>query len=879
MLGEFFEQGSRKNPLVLTANSRLSRSLHEAYQQDQVDQGRSVFETPRILPYSSWLANCFHQSNSGGKILLSSFQELSLWEKIIRRSTLTPDLWQPTKTAELVQQAWEFLNLWEVPLADLKNFNGQLEVICLTNWIDIFQVTLQKNNFITIAELPCYLKTQDEKNNLLLDDNIVLMGFDDFPPAHQNLLTQLRKRISIETKTLSNSNSTVSQIILADPKVELLTMAKWAKALYLQNPKTTIGCVIADLGSELARVKQVFHRVFADEKTETGFLPFNISAGTSLNQQSMIQVALKILNWGQGALDIHLLADLLQSPYLCFNEADANMGAQMDCKLRELNYISVLPEDLFQVMEPLQNIYRDSTWLSRIRQFILLRNNLPQTLLPSKWMAQFIELLKSMQWPGQKTQSSEAFQLLERFKKCCLEFCEQDMIVAEISFHQALQLFQTLCKQSIFQAKSHHEPIQIMGVLEASSIQFDAVWIIGLHDGAWPSPTTLNPFIPIIIQQKYQMPHATALRELQFCEQITSRLISSGKQVIFSSPTKIGDLDRKPSRLIQDINFIELSDLNLNQDENKAELIFKSQQLENLNDNTAPTITDFSSIQGGSAILKHQAVCPFKAMASIRLKAKSFAVPALGISPMQKGILVHQILCDIWGELKDLATLKNYSDEKLRELIKINVIKALEKEKISGYFVDLEKIRLTKLILNFLTFEKTRPDFKVIERESTLQITLNQLPLTLRQDRIDELADGSLLLIDYKTGKTNIQHWLQTRLQDPQLPLYLAFQEAQFNKTSGIAFAEIKSNKIVYKGVISENHLYSENNFSGLKAINTLENALNITAWKDLIDSFKQSLTALAQEFCDGHAVVNPIEITACETCDLQSLCRVKTNE
>lgn len=118
--------------------------------------------------------------------------------------------------------------------------------------------------------------------------------------------------------------------------------------------------------------------------------------------------------------------------------------------------------------------------------------------------------------------------------------------------------------------------------------------------------------------------------------------------------------------------------------------------------------------------------------------------------------------------------------------------------------------------------------FRVIEREATCNLTINQLPLQIRLDRVDQLSDGSLFLIDYKTGVNTITGWFQERLTDPQLPIYALFQNESEKHYAGIAFAEIRNGDMKYKGVIHENHLYSTEKFSSLIPVNKIKNTLNI---------------------------------------------------
>ena len=489
--------------------------------------------------------------------------------------------------------------------------------------------------------------------------------------------------------------------------------------------------------------------------------------------------------------------------------------------------------------------------------------------------------MKIIQWPGSQTQSSEEFQALERFKKLLHSFSQLDFIFEEIKYARALELLKTLSHNTIFQPKSHDEPIQIMGALESSGIIFDAVWVLGLHDGIWPPAAKPHPLIPYAIQQQHQTPHATSARELLFCEHVTKRLENSAKHVIFSSPKKQGDQHLFPSRLIAHIPLITKNQLALDDAANYAEVIFNTAKTEILNDEKAPAINQFSHIHGGSNILKLQALCPFRAYASIRLKARALNQPAIGVSNITRGILTHQILYELWNTLKTQAALCALRDDELNQLIDSAIEKTFSDKPFqvtiseNKVFFDIEKKRLQTVIFDWMQLEKLRPAFRVNALESSCNITINQLPINIRLDRIDELQDGSLMLIDYKTGKNNINAILKESITDPQLPIYAVFHDKN-TQFEGIAFAGINQAGMGYNGITHENKMPEKNNAWYIESIQQKKNDLNIDNWEELVNYWKKSLTELADSFCAGDARVNPLEPSTCEQCEMKTLCRIE---
>jgi ATP-dependent helicase/nuclease subunit B len=63
--------------------------------------------------------------------------------------------------------------------------------------------------------------------------------------------------------------------------------------------------------------------------------------------------------------------------------------------------------------------------------------------------------------------------------------------------------------------------------------------------------------------------------------------------------------------------------------------------------------------------------------------------------------------------------------------------------------------------------------FRVQAVEQRAAFAVGPLTFDVRIDRVDELADGTLVIIDYKTGeRATSADWFGARLRDAQVPLY-----------------------------------------------------------------------------------------------------------
>ena len=70
-------------------------------------------------------------------------------------------------------------------------------------------------------------------------------------------------------------------------------------------------------------------------------------------------------------------------------------------------------------------------------------------------------------------------------------------------------------------------------------------------------------------------------------------------------------------------------------------------------------------------------------------------------------------------------------------------------------YLELEELRLTSLVTEWLDYEAARVEFEVAETEVKRTVHIDGLTFDLRLDRIDRLSDGTLLVIDYKSGNVS----------------------------------------------------------------------------------------------------------------------------
>ncbi len=851
---------------LLTPNRRLAATLLSEFNQLQMSQGKTSWQTPPILPLPSWLQQLWNEWTAKEitetALLLSPNQKSILWETVIRQSPLSDALLQISETAKLAGAAYELLQLWEVHIDD-PIFSATEDSQAFQEWAKQFKKICRKNNWIDDSQLASILEKNVASKKIKSPEKIILAGFTEIVPQHLRLLHAFEQS-GTELIHYHNHVSApfAKKINLVNEETEIETMARWAKATYEAAPNKKpylIGCVVPKLETLRESVLRIFSDVFSENNTFTldhTSLPFNISAGKNLLSFPIVKTAIELLKLGKNNIDLTVISQILKSPFLGEAEKERVKRSHFENRLKRENITSLSMKKL------ISHHSSCSYFVKRIQQYLDYFSQLKKTYSMSEWMTHFVELLTLLGWPGERSLNSQEYQITQRWLDLLLECNSLDTVLEPQRFTQAIEWLTRLSAKTIFQPQSPEAPIQILGVLEAIELPFEKIWVMGLDDTNWPAAPRPNPFIPTSLQKMLNMPHATSERELIYCEQLIKQLKQSTQHIIFSYPEKNEEVRLRPSVLLNDIELTSLAELSLSDFVSPAQKIFATHQLDYFTDEMAPPIQTSENILGGTHIFKQQAACPFKAFSELRLHARSIETPTIGLRAIDRGNIVHTALELIWKTIQHSTTLLTLPENELRKIIRTcseQAIASMIDSSQQRYF-SLELERLEKILFDWLTLESERPGFKIAFQEHEINTTIGPIPITFRIDRIDELQDGTWLIIDYKTGKNNkIKNWFGERPDEPQLPLYCLVSGENI---AGIAFGKIHPDEMTLEGISRDN--------MNIKSIKT------ISEWKNQLHEWKVTLEKLGDDFLNGIAHVDPKEInTTCNHCHLHTFCRI----
>jgi probable DNA repair protein len=867
-----------------------------------MNQGDRQWQRPYCVPWNLWLDKLWEQAGleavmGTGRSVPGDWQLISLWESALKAESVKHDLVRPESMAALLRDTRKLVTDWQLDLND-RAWHGNDNENCFAfyRWNKAFERRCKQDNWISPEDRIAILSDAIGNKLFSVSQTIDLLGFDEFNPAQASLLSAL-----VESGTpvcqLSITSRRKKTVLWKsrDEKDELDRMARWVRYWIEKEPDSSIAVVVPDLQLRRQAVERCLEEILVPGGNRSGQQerPWNISMGTKLLRFPMIEAAFDLLNLLDSRIDIQDIGRVLRSPWIRGATLERNSRALLEKCLRdryprhimadEIRYRSaeIKKHDHHHNELPVEqhepqpwNCPELSTILNVLKRF---ESDHRQALKTSAWAESFDRLLTGLGWPFAEDsleQHDMIWQALQSWREALRKLASLDAACPPMRRRTAVNQLKQICRAKIFQARSAPAPVQVLGLYEVSGLRFDHLWVIGLHDDNWPPGARPNPFIPSKLQRAAQIPGSSPQRELAVAATITRRLLETAPDCVFSYPGNVDGEKRVPSPLLESDGITEVSEVPAWQGRSWLGV---------LTDASPPETTPleppgkliFATAKGGSSILKHQALCPFRAFAINRLGAEKLETPADGISPMLHGSLVHRALEHVWKEIKTQAALLSLEQDDLGALVQKHVDHVTNEVRglrLRPAFRHVEAARVFRHVMDCLSLEKQREAFEVVAFEKEILPEIEGQAVRLIIDRIDQLTSGEQIIIDYKTGDIDPRKWFGERPEEPQLPLYAI----NAGKTpSGVVFNIVRDAGCEYKGLVKRGGLLPGLPQSG-KA-----NQLLADAGEEMtktIDEWRQVLHRLMADFLAGEANIDPKNgLDTCQKsyCDLQSVCRI----
>lgn len=858
---------------VLTPNHRLARRIRLAWGHLQP---QSAWRTPRVMSLEHWWQHCYRQRCLAGDELpglLSPEQEQSLWLQCVGDSEQLA-LLRPSVAAQLAADAYRNLTLWNVDCrsaAMAQQFRFGEDSAVFLDWAEQFERRVTELGLATLASLVPTIAPA------CAEPTIWLAEFDELPPLYQLALEKQAGQLVQYSAGQQEARCTLQAC--PSHRDELEAAANWVFKQHQEDPTRRLGILMPQLQQERAEIERILVRQFNSDPRRPDSLPVNFSAGVPLTDCGPVEAALALLALPARDHSLAELGAILHSRYRRLDQLEAEQLAwsRLIDDAREPVPSSALRSALGWAREKSGAANDTGKGLLDVLLEDSAERQLRTSLPAHDWPRRFAGLLEQFGWPGVGPLDSLEFQQVEHFQSVLAGLSRLTPVSPRLDYRAALAALERLSGSAVFQAQTPDAPIQVLGTLEAAGLQFDAVWICNMSAADWPTAARPNPFVPVQLQRSTRMPHADAQRELDYADGLLRHLCRSTRVLVASYTSVDEDVGVAPSPLVA--HFEALPERPVHHWPQYWPVEQES-SLEHLPVRQAPPVSpdEADSLRGGSAILANQAQCPFRAFARHRLGAHPLPEPQVALGPADKGAILHDALYQLWGALGDLRSLLAMDAPARRLLCERSAESAIESfrqgrgRRQNPGLLRLEQARLGALLLDWLDVESGREEFEVIAREESHLVQFGELTVKLRVDRIDKLANGRQLLIDYKTGDAKTRQWLGQRPEDPQLPLYTRLLPA--DDIEGVSFAVLRHSATEYRGLArSEQGGGISDDIVGATSSSDAEKA----DWDALQKHWSQALGALAQEFLHGVAAVSPLDPRrTCNFCGLEALCRIR---
>ena len=600
--------------------------------------------------------------------------------------------------------------------------------------------------------------------------------------------------------------------------------------------------------------------------------PYNVSLAPSLASAPLVAAALGWIELAGRPLPLAQAALLLRSPYLPDAQGQWPRRAFVEIDWLKEGRRDISSNDAAAALSPV-----DRSQAERLKRAIA-DHRFPRDASPKTWVDAWRRWLAAIGWPGDRSLSSAEQQTREAFEELLADFAGLAIVDERLRMADAQSALRDLANATLFQPESPAVPIQIVGLLEATGMAFDRLWIAGLAADRWPRPAQPHPLLPLTWQRDHDVPRSSAARELRFARATTAMLLRGAPQIVVSYARSIDD-DRppRPSQLVADLNpplFVPHSTDARNAPYSR-QMHATRPTLERVADQRAPALAEGARVRGGAHAFEAQANCPFQAVALHRLDADHWPDLPTGLTPMERGMLVHAALAAFWADVRDSTTLASLADAALNERIANAAaagVRALRSERwhwVPSVIAAGETSRIATLLRDWIDgYERGRPRFTVEGNEVKADLTLRGLAFRLRIDRVDRTERGAVI-IDYKTGViVPPKAWFDPRPRSPQIGLYTLArrQAASEPATRAVAYAQLRSGELKVNGVTADAA-------TGWPLV-PIEKTLT-PSWSAFEAWWDTELDGLANELRMGIAPVAPRDgAKTCRTCRLWALCR-----
>ena len=239
----YIEEGA----ILLTPNLRIRDAIVCQYLNETKT---GVAPTPEVYPVDVFIQDHWkiHARRSAGSnsnlSLISSQEELLIWDHVLETSLLSESLLNTEETANTIAHSYRMGKQW----LDNEIFNQEVtkksdikDVAVFSEWIELFQKYCNQHRVINLVDATQILTEVILKNGLGTSlKRVVLVNFFNPPPLYRKLFTALPNLKEVFTNTIDNEMKSQvalkTKLTFQSQDSESNHCALWVKKILKKKP-------------------------------------------------------------------------------------------------------------------------------------------------------------------------------------------------------------------------------------------------------------------------------------------------------------------------------------------------------------------------------------------------------------------------------------------------------------------------------------------------------------------------------------------------------------------------------------------------------------------------------------------------------------------
>lgn len=430
------------------------------------------------------------------------------------------------------------------------------------------------------------------------------------------------------------------------------------------------------------------------------------------------------------------------------------------------------------------------------------------------------------------------------------------------------------------------EGLQIMGMLETRTLDFNNLFILSVNEGHLPPGKTQQSFIPFDVRQKIGLPtykDRDALAAYHFY-----RLLKNSQNITLFYTTEVKGVEKSEKSRFIDQVLIEFAEKNKNARVNHQiiDFAFETQDIKKISVKKTGKIVEILSRKSYStSSLLNYLSCSLKFYFTYILRLKEDE--EVYESPDYKviGHIIHKTLHQLYQPYCGKDSPISFKEiENIKKRIEPELTRTYKKELEAG---DIHTGRnrivfevMKKFLENFFEKEKQNIGFKILMLERkiegvdlgfSLDGTDHHVRLEGTIDRLDVTGDNVYRIIDYKTGRID-----SLNLKSPD----------QLSGTEAVDRKEVFQ-LFFYRYLLKQSHPYEGEYRLGIYPFKKMYDELKFVKIdkSDIIDealleNFEDILKKMFQEIFDLNIpFVQTEEDKNCQHCPYKNICSRESGE